>query len=226
MVEESLFRKLNPSYRHRYEVYNELISGELSSDKVWVDIGCGCNENVSVYGGKARIAVGIDALVHPGLCKAPFVQASLRTIPIRSGCVDLVTLRMVVEHLERVPDDFAEIERILRPGGKMVVLTTNRLSPLVFLPGLLPYRLKEGLIRKTFHTAAEDVFPTFHRCNTPSAMKHGIGQLRLSTLQFLEQVPMTSPGLTVVFGGWFTVTRIPFLSKLRSTMLAVFQKRT
>ncbi|MCX6135048.1 MAG: class I SAM-dependent methyltransferase [Ignavibacteriales bacterium] len=222
---ESLFRKVNPGYRHRYEVYNELVSGELSSDKVWVDVGCGCNENVAVYGTKTKLAVGLDAMIHPELANAPFIQASLRSIPLRSGCADIVTLRMVVEHLEKIPGDFEEIERILKPGGKMVVLTTNSLSPLVFFPGLLPYRLKEGLIRKTFHTAAEDVFPTFHRCNTPGAMKNGIGELRLSTLQFLEQVPLSSPGLTMVFGGWYIIARLPFLAQLRSTMLAVFEKR-
>ena len=223
---DSLFRKINPAYRHRYEVYNDLISELIGRDTVWVDVGCGCNENVSISGGQARIAVGIDALIHPELRQAPFVQASLRKIPLRSGCADLVTLRMVVEHIEKVPDDFAEIERILKPGGKMVVLTTNKLSPLVFAPGVLPYRLKESLIRMVFKASPDDVFPTYHRFNTPGAMRKGIGAMKFESVQFLEQVPLSSAGLTIIFGGWYTLTRLPFLSHLRSTMLAVFEKRT
>jgi len=72
--------------------------------------------------------------------------------------------------------------------------------------------------------AEEDVFPTFHRCNTPGVLRRGILSMTLKSIRFLEQVPLQSGGLALVFGGWYTVTRLPFLDRLRSTMLAEFEK--
>lgn len=221
---ERLFRKLDPQYQHRYEIYDETVFGCLTSKSVWVDIGCGRNEHVAAFGSAAAFAVGIDVSRHPQRTPAPFIQADLRHLPLPADFADLVTLRMVVEHLARVPDDFFEVNRILKSGGKLIILTTNSSSPVVFLPRLLPYRWKEWLLRKSFRVERDDLFPTHHRFNSPQKFRRGVYDVRLVSLRFLEQVPFSRFWLTFIFGSWYLLTKPFFCRRIRSNILAVFQK--
>jgi SAM-dependent methyltransferase len=217
-------RKGPTEYRHRWEIYNDLLCGHLSKESVWFDVGCGCNEYVADFGNRAKSALGIDVQAQPGQSDAPFLQADLRKIPLPDASANLITLRMVVEHLEEVPRDFSEINRLLAPGGALIVLTTNTLSPLVLLPRIIPYPLKRWLIAKMFHVDDSDIFPTFHRFNTPKKLKNGVFDLKLSSLEYLEEIPAGNRLLTLVFGLWYSITAFAHLRFLRSSMLAVYLK--
>ncbi|MBU2444729.1 MAG: class I SAM-dependent methyltransferase [Bacteroidetes bacterium] len=221
---EHLFRKLHPDYRHRWEVYNEVLRKLITKDTVWLDIGCGTNEHVAEFGNMAKTAIGIDILDNGHRANAPFLRADLRNIPLPSSYASLITLRMVTEHLERVPQDFSEIDRLLVPGGTLLLLTTNSSSPIIFLPRLLPFSLKRWLIGKLFGVPCDDVFPTYHRFNTLSKMIDGVFNMKLSSLEFLEQVPLHRPLLTCIFGLWYSVTRFSPLRCFKSNLLAVFHK--
>lgn len=222
---ENIFYKLNPEYRHRYEIYNELLVDSLSTNVVWLDIGCGRNEYLAYYGDRAGEAIGIDRLIDKNKTGARFLQADLRKIPLQTGYGDLITLRMVAEHLENIPADLFEVERLLRPGGKLIILTTNILSPMVFLPRLLPYSVTRRLIQMVFNVGANDIFPTHHRFNTPRKLAKGFNAMKLIRLDFLEQAPLPQPALTVVFGLWYYVTKLPGLNYSRSNLLAIFEKK-
>lgn len=221
---ERFFRQLDPEYQHRYEIYDETVLKCLAPQGVWVDIGCGRNEHVAAFGSKAAYALGIDVTEHPQRIPAPFIRADLRHLPLHAHSVDLVTLRMVVEHLERIPDDFFAINRILKPGGQLIILTTNSVSPVIFLPRLLPYRWKEWLLRKSFQVESGDLFPTYHRFNSPQKLRRGVYDLQLVSLKFLEQVPFSRFWLTLIFGSWYLLTKPFFCRRIRSNMLAVFQR--
>ena len=182
---EKLFRKVNPEYRPRWEIYEEVVCNCIAKDTVWLDIGCGKNEGVAEFGHKAKIALGIDKLDYEDRTDAPFLQANLRNIPLPSCYANLVTLRLVAEHLEKLPEDFSEICRLLLPEGRLIVLTTNSLSPLVFLPRLIPFSLKSWLLQKMFGVTSQEVFPTYHRFNTPRKMRNGFVNMKLLELEFL-----------------------------------------
>ena len=222
---ERIFYKFNPEYRHRYDIYNELLCNNLTEQTVWLDFGCGLNDYVADFGRRANTALGIDAVIDPRKADAPFLQADLRKIPLPSAHADLVTMRMVVEHLEKIPEDLSEAERLLKPGGKLIILATNLLSPAVFLPRLLPFPVKQWLIKRFFRVQGEDVFPTHHKFNTPGKIAKGFGNVRLLSVDYLEQVPLPNPLLTTIFGLWYTITRAPGLTRLRSNLLVVFEKR-
>jgi ubiquinone/menaquinone biosynthesis C-methylase UbiE len=222
---ENIFYKLNPEYRHRYEIYNELLVGSLSENIVWLDIGCGLNDYVADFGHNAKSALGIDVIIDPRKTGAPFLQADLRNIPLPSSSADLITLRMVVEHLANISNDLSEIERLLKPGGKLIVLTTNVLSPTVFLPRLLPFSIKKWIILKMFKVDNQDVFPTHHKFNTPAKIRKGFGGMKLIRLEFLEEVPLPQPFLTAIFGVWYSLTKLPVLRRYRSNLLAVYEKK-
>ncbi len=103
-----------------------------------------------------------------------------------------------------------------------MIMTTNRTSPIVFLPSLLPHSLKELILARLYAVEDKDIFPTHHRFNTPGKIKSGIPGFRLIRLQFIEQVPLERPGLMSLFAPWYFLTKIPLFRHFRTNMLAVF----
>ena len=221
---ENIFRIINPGYKHRWEVYEAMLINNITKDTVWLDIGCGKNGLVANFGQKAKQAVGIDILDDNDRFDEPFLLCDLRNIPLPSAYANLITLRLVVEHLEKIPEDFSEICRLLIPGGKLIILTTNSLSPILFLPRLLPYRLKSWIIQKLFCIDSREIFPTYHRFNTPHKMAKGFSEMVLLRLDYLEQVPLDNFFLALLFGLWYTFAKISIFRYFRSNLLAVFQK--
>jgi ubiquinone/menaquinone biosynthesis C-methylase UbiE len=221
---ENIFRKFNPKYQPRWEVYEMMLNKSITKDTTWLDIGCGKNELVANYGSMAKSAVGIDILDNEDRTNAPFLLSDLRNIPLPSDYADLITMRLVVEHLEKIPEDFSEICRLLIPGGKLIILTTNSLSPIVFLPRLLPYRLKSWIIQKMLDVDSREIFPTYHRFNTANKMAKGLPEMALSSIDYIEQVPLTKPFLLILFGLWYTIVKISIFKYYRSNLLAVFHK--
>ena len=223
---ENIFLKYNPEYQYRWVIYNKLLEECISPETVWLDIGCGKNELVSEFGKNAKYALGIDILDEKERLDAPFLKCDLRSIPLPPNYANVITLRMVVEHLEKIPGDFAEAIRLLIPGGKLIILTTNSLSPLVFLSRLLPYRLKSWMIQKLFSINSSEIFPTYHRFNTPPKMIKGISGMSLVRIEYIEQIPFSKPFLALVFGFWYIITKIPGVRYFRSNLLSIYRKES
>jgi SAM-dependent methyltransferase len=72
------------------------------------------------------------------------VRGNLATLPLADAAVDVVVSLQVVEHLWNQPGFFAECARVLRPGGRLLVSTPNRIT---FSPGrdtpLNPFHTRE-----------------------------------------------------------------------------------
>jgi len=219
-----MFRSLHPDFQHRWEIYESVLKESLTPETVWLDIGCGKNEMVAKMGKHAKSALGTDIVNDPDRTDAPFLLSDLHSIPLPSGYATLITLRMVVEHLPRGADDLLDICTLLAPGGKLIILTTNKLSPIVLLPSVLPYRVKSWVIQKLFGVREHDIFPTHHRFNTRRLMVRGLSGMTLLQLWHVEEVPLNKPFLALLFGMWFTFVEMPGLKSLRSNLLAVYQK--
>ncbi|HUN79543.1 MAG TPA: class I SAM-dependent methyltransferase [Solirubrobacteraceae bacterium] len=104
--------------------------GELPSEPVLLDIGCSTGHLLEDLraGAPQATLIGLD-LVTSGLRKAHahvpqarLLQADACALPLRGGTVDVVVSANLLEH---VPDDvaaLAEIRRVLRPGGRAVLV--------------------------------------------------------------------------------------------------------
>ena len=69
--------------------------------------------------------VGMDVSLTSNRNIKSLVRGSLYNLPFADGSLDLITCRMVVEHLAQPRNAFAEVARCLRPGGAIVVITPN-----------------------------------------------------------------------------------------------------
>jgi len=124
----------------RHEAAYRWLARELPvPGAVVVEAGCG-----EGYGGQlladagAAVVAGLDvdlatvrhaAIAYPGV---PVAAANLVALPVADRAVDLVVSSQVVEHLWDQDAFVAECARVLRPGGRLVVTTPNRLT---FPPG-------------------------------------------------------------------------------------------
>src|SRR4029078_1081889 len=97
---------------------------------------------------------------------------------------------MVVEHLPEPGYQFAEVARVLAPGGTFVFHTPNARSYVIALARMVPEPVKKILVRIMEGREAVDVYPTFYRANeatTISAVRHAPGL----DLAVLEVAPIT-----------------------------------
>lgn len=160
------------------DVYEGVVSRHVDEQTAWLDVGGGHelfphSPAVSArLAGRCRRLVVVDpsANVHKNKYAHVRFQSLLENYRPDSP-FDLVTLRMVVEHVEH-PTRFTEtLHACLRPGGRAIVFTVNAWSPLSIVSRLIPFRLHHP-IKKLFWSyawesiQAEDTFPAFYRMNT------------------------------------------------------------
>jgi len=222
---DRIIRRTDPGFRHRWEVWSDAIEAMLNKQSVWIDVGCGANGMVAQLGHRAGRAIGTDIVPPEHPTSTPFVLMQPNTLPFADSSADLITLRFVAEHLNDVAGSFKEIVRVLRPNGHVMVLTTNTTSPFIALPRLLPFRLKNALLRTLFRVREVDVLPTFHRLNTPGAMRVVHPALQLVRLDFLQDANYTRRSIFLLFYAWHLATRPTAFQRFRTNLLAIWRKQ-
>lgn len=159
------------------EAYACLVSEHLSSHTVWLDAGCGSRllepdmdtlENW--LGTHCKSIFGMDLAVTSNRNIKSLLSGSLYQIPFRDNSLDLITCRMVVEHLDKPQEAFMEIARCLRPDGALVVITPNLANYAIFGNGVATKVMPEKLHRYIVHAldsrADEEIFPVRYKANT------------------------------------------------------------
>jgi len=116
------------------------------------------------------------------------ICADLRRLPFTEKVFDLITLNYVAEHLDQPEETFAELGRLLRRRGTLVIVTPNSLGYFVRLTRVGRKFLPESLVRKFIFLrefrSSEDVFPTFYRANTRDDLGRQMEQVGLEEVSF------------------------------------------
>ena len=174
--------------------YEATVSRLITSGCTWLDVGSGRNlfpSNQSLartLAERCGLLVGVDPdetineneLVHERVRARIEAFESRRTF-------DVVTLRMVAEHVTDPEGTAAALARLTKPGGRVVVYTINRWSPVSIVTWLVPFRLHHLPKRLLWHSEEKDTFPVAYRMNTRRALcqvfgKHGFRESEFAYL--------------------------------------------
>ncbi len=118
------------------------LAGRIIDDltfPVVLDAGCGEGYGLELLAaaGAGRV-VGVD-LDAPTVAHArrryaaddgriELLTAELREVPLPDDHVELAVAFQVIEHLHDIPGFLAELRRLVRPGGRVLIATPNRLT--------------------------------------------------------------------------------------------------
>ena len=218
-------------YDDVHTLFLEMIVRHSKPDARVLELGCGRYSYATPAREFCREVIGVEP--SPSLRDNAWVDYRVRGdlyhVPLPANSVDLIILRYVMEHLERPLDALREAGRVLRPGGKLVLLTPNRRHYVPLFALLLPAWFKRWYLGRCGYSDEEN-FPTLYRANTPGALSNAaepVG-LRLVELELVEGPPGYLDGtwLTYLLGIAYerVVNRFSALAGFRVGMLATLQK--
>ena len=107
----------------------EALLGSLAGARV-VELGCGTGRWTLSMAAKGAAVTGIDfsagmlevLRAKPGAESVELIEADLREgLPLPADAFDLALASLVLEHVDALGAAFAELGRIARPGGRIVI---------------------------------------------------------------------------------------------------------
>lgn len=160
------------------DYYEATVDKHVNSGTVWLDVGCGRNlfpSNTSLsrlLASRCQRLTGVDP--DDTLDQNPFVteriKGTLGDCPGTSS-YDLVTLRMVAEHVEQPRELIRELARLCKSGANVIVYTVYKWSLAGALAQCVPFCLHHPLKSVLWQTDPEDTFPVFYRMNTKRSLR-------------------------------------------------------
>ncbi len=165
-----------PSLEYHGDIYENCLWKFCTGGGAWLDLGCGArllspwsrydeHELTGRYGCFVGIDYDMDSLRRNGTM-ASLVRGDISHLPFHDETFDVVTANMVFEHLDKPDEQLAEIHRILKRGGLLILATPNANGYVVAMARLFSDGIKKFLARTIEGRTEKDVFPTHYRMNT------------------------------------------------------------
>ena len=168
-----IYRSLRPGYKDSVALYAELVGRYVTPEARVLDAGCGRGGVIELSWKKVKQAVGLDADL-PSLrehrCLEQLVEGELAWLPFSSACFDLILCSWLMEHLATPDAVFAELARVLSPGGHLVLVTPNAWNYVTVVQRLVPDRFQEWLAHRIYGREEKDTFPLAYRANTKGSL--------------------------------------------------------
>ena len=218
---------------HPYRKFERQV-GALIGPQTRVLLDAGCGRTVPVlkkYLGKVERLIGVELVdftdVPPGI---EVHNADLAHLPLEDGSVDLIMSRSVFEHLTEPEAVYAELARVLKPGGRVVFLTANFWDYGTQVARLVPNRFHAKVVRTVEGRPEEDTFPTAYKTNTRADVQRlaSGAQLRVERIDYLNQYPnyLMFSGPLFVLGMAFErlTSRFDALQWLRGWIMVTLEK--
>jgi ubiquinone/menaquinone biosynthesis C-methylase UbiE len=136
--------KSNP---YRFQVaksYVSLLSSESVLSNKFLDLGCGTGFTSKLLSDENLNVVGLDISEHfikskkyYESDKLNYIVGDLTLLPFQNGSFDIVGSNDVIEHILDVDKALKEMIRVVKPNGKIIIVSPNLLSPIRPLLALL-----------------------------------------------------------------------------------------
>ncbi len=187
-------RAMFPSETHPNRIIERAIAAHVQPGSTVLDIGCGRTApNLMNLIDKAQVLYGIDVIdftvAHDRMKLFTNDVRDMKDIP--SGCIDVAYSRAVMEHLPEVEKAYAEIARVLKPGGVYIFTTPSIYDYGSLIALIIPNRFHGAIVNVTEGRAAEDVFPTVFGSNSHRSVKAHARQcgLKVQNFRYVGQYP-------------------------------------
>jgi ubiquinone/menaquinone biosynthesis C-methylase UbiE len=235
----ALQKRIAPGLRYSQALYEEMLASHVDRETTWLDLGCGHQilpawraEQEKELVQRSQRVVGIDA-DRPSLLKHRTLKlkiaGNIGRLPCPPQTFSLVTANMVVEHLDAPAAQFAEIARVLKPGGVFILHTPNRRGYATIAARLIPNAIKKKLVYLIEGRKPDDVFDTFYRANSKEDIEK-LAEAAGFTVQRLRLAVTSAelaviPPLVIFELLWIRLLMTRRLKPLRSTIIAVLQRK-
>lgn len=158
--------------------YDRLLA--LAGPVTWLNAGCGRHtfpewrsgdaETVKTAGAREfGFDLDRDALKDRSDA-VPTCVAAIESLPYRPESFDFVASEMVFEHLHEPQKGVAELVRVTRHGGRLLIHTVNSRHYLALMATLTPFRFHQWIVRRIEGREGIDVYPTRYEGNTEARL--------------------------------------------------------
>ncbi len=174
------------------DYYQAAIVSILKRQDKWLDIGCGRDifpDNprlAQVLTSRTKETVGVDP--SPNVRDNKFLNRSYLGFTdsvAEENYYDLVTLRMVAEHVANPDELVAQIDRVSARGAHVIVYTIYKWSPVSIITKLTPFWAHHAPKRFFWNTEERDTFPVEYKMNTKSQLNDLFFRRGFENLDFM-----------------------------------------
>jgi SAM-dependent methyltransferase len=188
-------RGWGPRLRERFgysrpgDWYEAMLFALVGPETEWLDIGCGRNvlpidpDGARHLASRCRRLVGVDP--SENVMENPLLheRAQCQIEEYQSASqFDLVTMRMVAEHIADPISLMQCLSRLVRPGGHVLLYTVARFSPAAVAAAVTPMAVHHGVKRLLWRSEQRDTFRVAYRMNTRGALRR-----LFTTADFVEE---------------------------------------
>jgi SAM-dependent methyltransferase len=155
------------------EWYSAALAHYVNSDTNWLDVGCGRhilpqNPNLAtILAKRCKSLTGIDP--DQNVLSNPFLNQSQQCDieSFRSDTqFDLVSLRMVAEHIADPEAAVAALTKLVAPGGRIIIYTVWKWAPASVVAAVTPMSVHHWAKKILWDTEERDTFPVVYGMNT------------------------------------------------------------
>ncbi len=107
--------------RRRYRI----VSRQAAGFDTILDAGCGSSRILGIRRGMVGLDVQLNKLRYARRFGNPLVHGSIFALPFTDAAFDCVICSEVIEHIPADEKAFDELQRVLKPGGRMILGTPD-----------------------------------------------------------------------------------------------------
>ena len=160
------------------DYYEAIIDKQAGSGYSWADIGCGrdifpSNPRLArAIASRCAAVVGIDP--DPNINDNEFIteahQMQIEAFETDRQ-FDLVTFRMVAEHIADPTETLKVVERVTKPGGRVVIYTPHKWAPVSIVARMTPMSVHHWVKARIWNTQERDTFPVEYKMNSRNELR-------------------------------------------------------
>lgn len=141
---DTVFREIpwHPMLTLPEDEYRKRLARKIAAFSPWIppgkgliEIGCGKGEMTAAFADRSKTCTGIDVSSEilrsaPRIANVTYIVMDAVTLDLPQDSFDIAISSQLIEHLhpEDVARHFAAVARVLRPGGRYIFNTPNRIN--------------------------------------------------------------------------------------------------